>query len=109
MSALGALLDRLPRTTLVLGKGGVGKTTLTTNVVAFLNIQWRMRVLLIDADPQCNATQTLIRDDILEEIYIEKKDVTPTLFDYLAPIEAGEPSIKAPVSPMSGKLNLFGT
>jgi cellulose biosynthesis protein BcsQ len=44
-------------------KGGVGKTTFTCNVVSFLNLHKSKCVLLIDADPQCNATQALLRDD----------------------------------------------
>ena len=90
-------------------KGGVGKTTLTTNVVSFLNTQYRRRVLLVDADPQCNATQALLNDEVIEQMYVDDKEIAPTLFDYLRPIEAGEPSLTTPIKPMNGKLNLFDT
>jgi len=40
-------------------KGGVGKTTLAVNVADALNRRHDLRVLLIDLDPQFNATQCL--------------------------------------------------
>lgn len=41
-------------------KGGVGKTTLTVNIAATLALTHNKRVLLIDLDPQTNATVSLI-------------------------------------------------
>src|SRR5690349_4784611 len=41
-------------------KGGVGKTTLTVALAHFLAIEHRKRVLVIDLDPQTNATVCLI-------------------------------------------------
>lgn len=37
-------------------KGGVGKTTLLCNVGAYLSLEMHKKVLVIDADPQCNTT-----------------------------------------------------
>jgi chromosome partitioning protein len=43
-------------------KGGVGKTTLAVNVAYGLAYIHRKKVLVVDADPQFNATQYLLED-----------------------------------------------
>jgi cellulose biosynthesis protein BcsQ len=89
-------------------KGGVGKTTLTCNVVSYLTKYRSKRVLLIDADPQCNATQAFLSDELCESLYLSNSPPTRTLFDYMSPIEAGEPSIAGTPEPYLGTHNLFG-
>lgn len=44
-------------------KGGVGKTTLTLALAHFLTAEHRRRVLVIDLDPQTNATVCLIPEN----------------------------------------------
>ncbi|MFZ2227164.1 MAG: ParA family protein [Candidatus Nanopelagicaceae bacterium] len=46
-------------------KGGVGKTTLTMNIGAAL-AELGHRVLLVDADPQCNLTSLLLPQDVVD-------------------------------------------
>ena len=41
-------------------KGGVGKTTLTIGIADYLANYKNKKVLVIDADPQFNATQGLL-------------------------------------------------
>ncbi len=92
-------------------KGGVGKTTLTCNVAAHFALKYKKRVLLVDCDPQCNATQLVLDDEVVEKLY-RKRDTsrgkTNTLLDVLKPLEVGEPSIDSEITPMKGDSNRFG-
>ncbi|MDX7899699.1 ParA family protein [Aeromonas media] len=53
-------------------KGGVGKTTLTYHIGHALS-ELGNKVLMIDADPQCNLTIYSIREDVIHDIW-EKED-----------------------------------
>lgn len=55
-------------------KGGVGKTTICVNIAGYLSNQG-YRVLLIDMDPQMNATQYLLKPDQIKNV-IGKEDVS---------------------------------
>lgn len=50
-------------------KGGVGKTTLLCNIAAFLKIKMNKRILVVDADPQCNTTTYMFPFTEIEKIY----------------------------------------
>lgn len=46
------------RTTAIINlKGGVAKTTTALNMAAILAKDYKQRVLLVDADSQCNCTE----------------------------------------------------
>lgn len=54
-------------------KGGVGKTTLAVNVGYTLSKIFNKKVILIDMDPQMNATQYTLKEDQIEAILKEPK------------------------------------
>jgi cellulose biosynthesis protein BcsQ len=90
-------------------KGGVGKTTLNCNVVAYLNMHKDKKVLLVDADPQCNATQAFLEDEVLHDLYLRPTSSKKTLLNYLLPLGKGEAAIDVNVAPMPGMFSEFKT
>jgi len=48
-------------------KGGVGKTTTTVALAEFLTYEFKKKVLVVDLDPQTNATILLINQDVWKE------------------------------------------
>lgn len=55
-----AIKKRLPRSLVIAtGKGGCGKTTLTTNLATLAAIQGGNRVIAVDLDPQANLAMAL--------------------------------------------------
>src|SRR5262249_15381291 len=61
-------------------KGGVGKTTLTSNLAAFFETQLRKRVLVVDLDYQGSLSATLLRS--------ARKRIDASLADHLLGGEA---------------------
>lgn len=90
-------------------KGGVGKTTLSCNIAAHFAKQLGKRVLVIDCDPQCNATQLILPDKRCEEIYGESgRTGSSTLLTVMQPINEGDASIAEETTPEPSSRNRFG-
>jgi chromosome partitioning protein len=60
-------------------KGGVGKTSLTCALAEFLCIEYHKRVLVVDLDPQTNATVVLMGEEKWKK---ERDDACLTLAHY---------------------------
>lgn len=84
-------------------KGGVGKTTTTVTLAEFLSFEFNKKVLVVDLDPQTNATVMLINQDkwqiannnnkTLKQMFLDKLD-GQKLFDIKSSIIRSVSNIK---------------
>ncbi|MBV8095348.1 MAG: AAA family ATPase [Acetobacteraceae bacterium] len=70
-------------------KGGVGKTTLVANLGAELSLNFEARVLVVDADPQCNLTQYVLGDEEVLETYNNSND-PESVYSVIRPLSLGK-------------------
>ena len=68
-------------------KGGVGKTTLLYHLAWMLHEQ-RVRVLVVDLDPQANLTSAFLDDDTVEKLWSDTG--RKTVYGAIAPLLEGE-------------------
>jgi len=66
-------------------KGGVGKTTTTVALAEILSAEFRKRVLVVDLDPQTNATTMLIGENRWQELNEEEHTLARLFKDALDP------------------------
>ncbi|UYK97190.1 ParA family protein [Pantoea stewartii] len=85
-------------------KGGVGKTTLLCNVGAYLSLELGKKVLVIDADPQCNTTSYCLGEKRIDEIY--NNDKRDTIENFLNPVRRGKGYTTSRITPV--KTERFG-
>lgn len=69
-------------------KGGVGKTTFLCNLASFLTLKKGRRVLVVDADPQCNATIYSLVEKTIADLYVKKQ--RETIDTFLDPLRRGK-------------------
>lgn len=72
-------------------KGGVGKTTLSVNIAYVLGRYHKKKVLLVDIDPQFNATQYLVDQSKILNHFKDKK----TVYDILMPSKEDDISLSS--------------
>lgn len=85
----------------------MGKTTLSTNVAHYFARQGK-RVLYVDCDPQCNATQLMLTEEQHEEIYLSSKNdeqaerdsLANTVYSLFIPLREGETDIEPDIRPV---------
>ncbi len=70
-------------------KGGVGKTTLCINIAHTLAAHFNKKVLLVDMDPQFNATQSMFTKFSDLDIYSELRESSKTINGILQPANGG--------------------
>lgn len=89
-------------------KGGVGKTTTIVNLASYLSISKEKKILLVDLDPQSNATQAILPEDMWMEFYDpENPETRKTIYDCFSKIEDGDSEFVNIDIPVTSSQNNF--
>jgi len=71
-------------------KGGVGKTTLVANLASELAKNFGAKILVVDADPQCNLSQYVLDDDVAIDIYTSLDSDISSIYSVVRPLALGK-------------------
>lgn len=82
-------------------KGGVGKTTFLCNLASYIALRLSKRVLIVDADPQCNATIYMLTEDETFRLY--EASGSDTIDSFLEPLRRGKGYEKRAVQVMTSQ------
>lgn len=77
-------------------KGGVGKTTLLCNLAAYLALNKNKKILVVDADPQCNATAYMVKETVLNKLYAATSDAK-TINSLVSSLKRGKGYSNVPI------------
>ncbi len=88
-------------------KGGVGKTTLATQIAWYATIELDRKVLLIDLDPQANASQSVMSPQVYVSYLNAGKMTVHDIFEEFTPTgtASGSPKILDPSKAIYQRVN----
>ena len=91
-------------------KGGVGKSTLTVNLAWHFSIyeHWSKKVLVVDLDPQFNASQYLLGVSKYRKILDNKKATTWDILEHNTRTPTGQNRIVDPHDPIQNVVTFVG-
>ena len=81
---------------LVNNKGGVGNTTLTFNI-GHMMARRGLRTVILDYDPQCNASALCLSEDVLVEIWEAEDQTGATVARCVDLVRRGKGDIREPI------------
>lgn len=71
-------------------KGGVGKTTLVANLAAQMGLNLGAKVLVVDADPQCNLSQYVLTVEEFNTTYSNEDPGPDSIYSIVHPLSMGK-------------------